>query len=86
VRVRYYGFLANRHRSEKLERIRSLLGQPTSSIHQEPSTASRHESQELEPLDSNELCPLCKKGRLHVVAPLPAKRVFFHRSWSFDSS
>jgi len=86
MRVRYYGFLANRNRAEKLERIRSLLGQPTPSTSEEPSILASGQSQELETIDTNELCPACKKGRLRIIAPLPAKRVFFHRSWSFDSS
>jgi hypothetical protein len=84
VRVRYYGFLANRHRTEKLDQIRFLLGQPPLSMNSEPPTSHPGEDPaEHELADTNELCPHCKKGRLRVVAPLPVTHL---PSWSFDSS
>jgi len=86
MRVRYYGFLANRHRQDKLARIRRLLGQPEP-IHAEPADVGECvDTQEQELLDPFELCPHCRKGRLRVVAELPAKPVLFLASWSFDSS
>lgn len=84
VRIRYYGFLANRNRAHKLERIRSLLDQP--SISSELSVSSGGEPQQEDVGDSNDLCPGCRKGRLRVIAPIPAEHVFFFRAWSFDSS
>jgi hypothetical protein len=85
MRVRYYGFLANRHRADKLARIRLLLGQQPP-IPSEPSDPAAGDVEEHELPDSNELCPACRKGRLRVIAPLPAKPVLSLGSWSFDSS
>jgi hypothetical protein len=86
MRVRYYGFLANRHRHDKLAWIRRLLGQ-TEPIHAMPANVGDCvDTQEQELLDSFHLCPECRKGRLRVVAQLPAKPVCFLASWSFDSS
>ncbi|MDX1429120.1 MAG: IS91 family transposase [Rhodothermales bacterium] len=84
MRVRYYGFLANRHRAQKLERIRFLLGQQSLSMRSEPPTVQPGgDLADHELPDTNQLCPHCKKGRLRVVAPLPVKHL---PSWSFDSS
>jgi len=86
MRVRYYGFLANRHRQDKLARIRRLLGQPEP-IHAEPADAGEGvDTEGHELLDSFHLCPHCRKGRLRVIAPILVQPVFFLASWSFDSS
>jgi hypothetical protein len=85
MRVRYYGFLANRNRADKLQRIRFLLAQqPT--ISSEPCVSSAGEREDNDVVDANERCPACGKGRLRVIAPIPAQHVFFHGDWSFDSS
>lgn len=68
MRIRHYGFLANRHRREKLETCRRLLGcaGPTES----PDDVDLPASQPVELADetSTEMsCPACKTGRLHVV-------------------
>ena len=59
-RIRYYGFLANRHRQEKLARCRTLLGV---SGDEKPEVADVGEflaaGHEHAPL-----CPACKHGRL----------------------
>jgi len=84
MRVRYYGFLANRHRADKLERIRFLLGQQPLCVGSGPPAIQPGEDPaEHELLDNSQLCPHCEKGRLRVVAPLPVKPL---PSWSFDSS
>jgi Putative transposase len=71
MRIRYYGFLSNRDRSQKLLRVRALLGQPA------PSTPTVTEPPGLAPLDSSDQppfpqavapCPVCNKGRLLLVA------------------
>lgn len=85
MRVRYYGFLANRHRALKLEKIRLLLGQQPRSTRSEPETLAPGESDH-QMVDSNHLCPECKKGRLRIVAPIPATSLPAHLAWSFDSS
>ncbi len=86
MRVRYYGFLANRHRAEKLQRIRFLLGQqPLSNSSEPPTLPVAEDPGEQELPDTSELCPECKKGRLRVVAPIQATMELPHQ-WSFDSS
>jgi hypothetical protein len=75
VRIRHFGFLANRTRRAKLARCRVLLGQappppaaPTESV---PALILRLTGIDIE------RCPLCPLGRLHlteILAPTPAPR------------
>lgn len=60
-RIRYYGFLANRHRHERLDRCRALLGVPASesSIDTDPPSDLGDERAPS--------CPVCKRGRLFCV-------------------
>ena len=87
MRVRYYGFLANRNRAEKLDRVRILLGQPSVFTTSEPSDeASAKDASDDEPLDTLDLCPACKKGRLILIAKLGRLLDRTRQPWSFDSS
>lgn len=70
VRIRYYGLLANRYRTQNLKRCRALLG----AIGQ--TAPPRAEAVEAPSADANERgrCPICSVGQLvHVgsVAPVP---------------
>jgi hypothetical protein len=65
VRIRQYGFLANRERRKKLASCRALLGVSTPSG---PSAASQQESTEGEP----KLCPACGIGHLILVRLPPS--------------
>jgi Putative transposase len=60
-RIRYYGFLANRYRAQKLARCRDLLGMPAT----EPATseASKDYSERYEELTGSSLWqwPVCHK-------------------------
>jgi hypothetical protein len=72
-RIRYYGFLANRYRKEKLERCRHLLGMPAAvdPIH---ATATEKDYRErYEDLTGVSLhqCPQCKQGCMLVIEILP---------------
>jgi len=70
-RIRYYGFLGNRYRKEKLERCRQLLGMATcQSPALEPSKDYRERYEELTGSSLWE-CPVCHRGRMAVVAVLP---------------
>jgi hypothetical protein len=69
-RLRYYGFMANRHRREKLARCRMLLGMtsaPTASTVPPsiPGYRERHEA-----LTGRSLiqCPACRTGQMRTVA------------------
>ncbi len=63
VRIRHYGFLANRSRKEKLLRCRKLLG---SLVQPDAEPASSTDAASIE-----WLCPLCHTGRMLIVVRLP---------------
>ena len=74
MRIRYYGLFANRHRAEKLQRCRTLLG-ATETSHEEPC-----EKQDwatfLQTLIGRDplVCPQCGRGRLirlQTLSPSP---------------
>lgn len=65
VRIRYYGFLANRSRQERLDQCRSLLGvasQPT------PKTDEMAlPEQGSDPSSVRNRCPVCERGNLIII-------------------
>ncbi|MGH8523094.1 MAG: IS91 family transposase [Gammaproteobacteria bacterium] len=71
-RIRYYGFLGNRYRQEKLDQCRRLLGMqipdPHAASPPEPDYRDRYED-----LTGCSLrqCPQCQRGRMVLVAILP---------------
>ncbi len=70
-RIRYYGFLGNRYREQKLARCRQLLGMAAD---KPPlSDASRDYRDRYEELTGNSLrrCPRCGQGHMVVVQILP---------------
>jgi hypothetical protein len=75
MRIRYYGFLANRKRREKLALCRRLLGlaeHPTPCV-PEPPKLQDDESVNCDP---STLCPLCKTGRMvevETIHPQPRR-------------
>jgi hypothetical protein len=73
-RIRYYGFLANPHRKDKLELCRQLLGMAPS----EPSAPATPEDyrDRYERLTGRSLreCPVCHRGRMVAVQVLPEVR------------
>ena len=84
-RIRYYGFLANRHRGEKLALCRQRLGMPAVN----PETAPGGQptdydyAQLYEKLTGSSLrqCPICRQGRMIVVEILaPALPEFIDTS------
>ena len=72
-RIRYYGFLGNRYRKEKLEQCRHLLGM----IRLEPGSST--EVAELDYRDRCQAltgsslwqCPACHRGRMIVIGEIP---------------
>jgi hypothetical protein len=65
VRIRYYGFLANRQRHGRLEHCRRLLG-----VEPEPTVAADQKAPLTEAPDSQEpcrRCPACQRGKLVIV-------------------
>ncbi len=70
VRVRYFGLLAHRHRRQKLERCRLLLGAATPTPARQPETWQERLLR-LTGFDVA-LCPHCGQGRLCIVEVLPS--------------
>jgi hypothetical protein len=74
-RIRQFGFLANRHRTEKLERARTLLGvaaSPSSAEAERVDWKDLHQTLTGEDLH---LCPHCKVGRMIHLGVLPPEPV-----------
>lgn len=72
-RIRYYGFLGNRYRREKLERCRHLLGMSTPAEQSNLLPAEKDYRDYYEKLTGQSLhqCPQCRQGRMLVVEILP---------------
>ena len=70
-RIRYYGFLGNRHRKEKLELCRRLLGMPAPAEPTDPTVKDYRDRYEQLTGDSLHQCPQCKQGRMLVIEILP---------------
>ena len=71
-RIRYYGFLGNRYRREKLAQCRRLLGMPAQAEQTQVPTKQdyRDRFEELTGLSLHQ-CPHCQQGRMLVVETLP---------------
>jgi len=69
MKIRHFGFLSNRQKTENIKKIRSFLGHST-----EPDKDAKQSIEEmmlkLTGIDIT-LCPCCKKGKMQVVAELP---------------
>ena len=72
-RIRYYGFLGNRFRREKLEQCRHLLGMSASGEQANSLPAEKDYRDQYEQLTGQSLhqCPQCKQGRMLMIAILP---------------
>ena len=71
MRIRHYGFLANRQKSENIKEIKAFLGQSA-----EPDKDIGKSIEEMMfKLTGTDitLCPCCKKGKMRVVAELPKR-------------
>jgi hypothetical protein len=60
VRIRQFGFLANRVRKHKLELCRTLLGARSLAASDDGDTIEVH-------LEDSQRCPICETGRLIVI-------------------
>ena len=66
MRIRHYGFLANRCRAKRLAAIRGDLETPPPAP--EPASEPDHQAFEYP-------CPECHRGRLHVIEEFPPQRL-----------
>jgi hypothetical protein len=73
-RIRYYGFLGNRYRKEKLARCRHLLGMPAYEAGPAQEAAPDYRGR-YEALTGASLrrCPVCQQGCMQVIEILPPK-------------
>lgn len=69
VRIRHFGFFANRSKKNDLPRCRELLGLPAT-IPQVPHITTSDLSKQLTGKDLIQ-CPLCKDGQMRVVSEIP---------------
>jgi hypothetical protein len=80
VRIRQFGFLANRVRQEKLALCRSLLNaQPPVG---NPGTLAASDADSKDPDLEPHRCPICKLGRLVLAEVIPPDRIA-HRMLGF---
>jgi hypothetical protein len=73
VRIRHFGFLANRTRQAKLARCRALLAQPPAPVGRPPESVPALMLR-LTGIDITR-CPVCPQGRLRrteILAPMPS--------------
>ena len=72
-RIRYYGFLGNRHRSHKLAECRRLLGMQVAERSAGPPKPEKKYRELYEELTGRSLrqCPQCQEGRMVKIAALP---------------
>ena len=68
VRIRHYGFLANRYRSTNLAAIRRLMALPEPS--DAPETTVEGLLRQLTGIDIT-VCPCCQKGKMHLFQKIP---------------
>jgi hypothetical protein len=70
-RIRYYGFLGNRYREEKLARCRELLEMPESELPALDATRDHRDRYEELTGASLRACPVCHQGHMVSMAILP---------------
>ena len=85
-RIRYYGFLGNRHRRERLTECRRLLGMSATQFPADPHPSKQGYRERYEDLTGRSLrrCPHCGQGKMVAVAILP--RSFVGAMVRIDSS
>ena len=75
MRIRHYGYMANRVRVKQLEKIRDWLNEPTQQkqIQKNPRTG-QNQNNTVQAEDKTERCPGCKKGILQRVAEILSEK------------
>ncbi|MBE9478941.1 MAG: transposase, partial [Chloroflexi bacterium] len=82
-RIRYYGFLSNRYRQQKLAQCRQLLGTPatldTNAAASERSEDYRDLYERLTGISLRQ-CPVCHQGCMLEIESVPAVPAFMDSS------
>ena len=73
VKIRYYGFMANRYRSENLAHCRVLLSQTPVAIEKESPQQIRPSAEVLAPTPKVR-CPVCSEGSMRIIGRLERQR------------
>jgi len=73
VKIRYYGFMANRYRSESLARCRALLSQAAVAMDEEPPEQIRPTAEVLDQTPKVR-CPVCREGTMRIIGRLERQR------------
>ncbi len=74
VRIRHFGFLANRYRAKKIEQARQLMGATRHNVVKAPDPPNNSELPEGQSDTDLRLCPVCGKGQLicvETISPIP---------------
>jgi len=74
MRIRHYGFLANRCRQQKLAQIRKFL-QTTDTQDHAPSLPTENGPHSMATKDKPQICPKCKSESWVVVAEITSRRI-----------
>jgi len=69
VRIRHFGFLANRYKTKHLARLRSLIGR-VPGMYGSAGHSLREMMLLLTGIDVR-ICPSCKNGTMRLFAPIP---------------
>lgn len=74
-RIRYFGFLGNSHRQEKLAQCRQLLGMAPPAVPSEPTVVQDYRDR-YETLTGKSLrqCPFCHRGQMVIVGEILAPK------------
>ena len=76
-RIRYYGFLGNRVRRERLALCRQLLHMPAQAPTDEPPGTDYRDRSEVLTGVSLRACPVCAEGQMRVIEHLGGPRPTF---------
>ena len=81
-RIRYYGFLGNRHRQQKLGQCRQLIGSSVTDTNADASEQPQDYRDQYEQLTGISLrqCPVCHQGLMVEVEDIPADPAFLDTS------
>jgi Putative transposase len=69
-RIRYYGFLANRYREQKLDRCRQLLAIPEPEPPDDQAAGNYRDQYQVLTGTSLRECPACQHGRMVIIETL----------------
>ena len=67
VRIRHYGFLANRCRGHKLQLCRRLLNTQAERQSTSDGTSSEHPAETYRSEEKSSPCPVCKEGKMILI-------------------